>query len=133
MSAPALPALALILLVIFGLLAWLFVSAAFLLWGARLAGIEKRSFGRAVGTLLLGGIASSLLTGILSVEPVLGTGLGLLLGFGVSALVMMALFDTTFAKALAATILAWVLSLAVAAAVALIALAVFGLLFALAA
>lgn len=122
-----------ILLVIFGLLAWLFVSAAFLLWGARLAGIEKRSFGRAVGTLLLGGIASSLLTGILSVEPVLGTGLGLLLGFGVSALVMMALFDTTFAKALAATILAWVLSLAVAAAVALIALAVFGLLFALAA
>jgi len=133
LSAPALPALALILLVIFGLLAWLFVSAAFLLWGARLAGIEKRSFGRAVGTLLLGGIASSLLTGILSVEPVLGTGLGLLLGFGVSALVMMALFDTTFAKALAATILAWVLSLAVAAAVALIALAVFGLLFALAA
>lgn len=133
MSAPALPALALILLVIFGLLAWLFVSAAFLLWGARLAGIEKRSFGRAVGTLLLGGIASSLLTGFLSVEPVLGTGLGLLLGFGVSALVMMALFDTTFAKALAATILAWVLSLAVAAAVALIALAVFGLLFALAA
>ncbi|HOO21081.1 MAG TPA: hypothetical protein PLJ99_00315 [Kiritimatiellia bacterium] len=133
MTAPALPALALILLVIFGLLAWLFVSAAFLLWGARLAGIEKRSFGRAVGTLLLGGIASSLLTGILSVEPVLGTGLGLLLGFGVSALVMMALFDTTFAKALAATILAWVLSLAVAAAVALIALAVFGLLFALAA
>ena len=133
MTAPALPALALILLVIFGLLAWLFVSAAFLLWGARLAGIEKRSFGRAVGTLLLGGIASSLLTGILSVEPVLGTGLGLLLGFGVSALVMMALFDTTFAKALAATILAWVLSLAVSAAVALIALAVFGLLFALAA
>jgi len=133
MTSPALPALALILLVIFGLLAWLFVSAAFLLWGARLAGIEKRSFGRAVGTLLLGGIASSLLTGILSVEPVLGTGLGLLLGFGVSALVMMALFDTTFAKALAATILAWVLSLAVAAAVALIALAVFGLLFALAA
>ncbi len=133
MTAPALPALALILLVIFGLLAWLFVSAAFLLWGARLAGIEKRSFGRAVGTLLLGGIASSLLTGILSVEPVLGTGLGLLLGFGVSALVMMALFDTTFAKALAATILAWVLSLAVATAVALIALAVFGLLFALAA
>ena len=133
MTAPALPALALILLVIFGLLAWLFVSAAFLLWGARLAGIEKRSFGRAVGTLLLGGIASSLLTGILSVEPVLGTGLGLLLGFGVSALVMMALFDTTFAKALAATILAWVLSLAVAAAVALIALAVCGLLFALAA
>jgi hypothetical protein len=133
MTSPALPALAVILLVIVGLLVWLFVAAAFLLWGARLAGIEKRSFGRAIGTLLLGGIASSLLTGILSVEPVLGTGLGLLLGFGVSALVMMALFDTTFAKALAATILAWVLSLAVGVAVALIALAVFGLLFALAA
>ncbi len=133
MTSPALPALALILLVLLSLLVWLFVAAAFLLWGARLAGIEKRSFGRAIGTLLLGGIASSLLTAVLSVDPVLDTGLGLLLGFGVSALVMMALFDTTFGKALAAVILAWVLSLAVGVAVVLIAFAVFGLLFALAA
>ena len=55
---PALPALAVVALAGALLLLWLFVSAAFLLWGARLAGIERRSFGRAIGAILVGGIAS---------------------------------------------------------------------------
>ena len=33
------------------------MAAASLLWGARLAGIERRSFGRALATILLGGLA----------------------------------------------------------------------------
>lgn len=129
---PALPLVLIVSLAGAAFLLWLFVSAAFLLWGARLAGIERRSFGRAIGTLLLGGIASALLTTVLSSAPLVGAGLGLLLGFCVSAVVMMAIFDTTFGKALAANILAWVLSLVVAIGVVLLGFALFGLFFALA-
>lgn len=112
MTNPALPVFAMVALAGAGLLLWLFLSAAFLLWGARLAGVEKRSFGRAIGTILLGGIASLILKLVLSsAAPVIGTGLGILLGFCVSSVVMMALFDTTFGKALAANLLSWVLSL----------------------
>ena len=67
---------------------------------------------------------------VLGAAPLVGTGLGLLLGFVVSAVVMMALFDTTFGKALAANILAWVLPFVVATGIALIAFALMGLVFA---
>ena len=121
MINPALPALAAVAASVVLLVLWLFVSAAFLLWGARLAGIERRSFGRAIGTILLGGGASLILKWMLSTSaPVLGTGLGVLLGFCVSSIVMMGLFSTTFGKALAANILAWVLSILVVGALALL-------------
>lgn len=129
---PAIPALAVVALAGAALLLWLFISASFLLWGARLAGVERRSYGRAFATLLLGGIASALLTAVLSAAPLVGTGLGLLLGFCVSSLVMMAIFDTTFGKALAANILAWVLPFVLAGALALLGFALFGVLVALA-
>ncbi len=129
---PALPILALIAAACAAALLWLFVSAAFLLWGARLAGIERRSFGRAIGTIFLGGFATALLTTVLSASPLIGAGLGLLLGFCVSAAVMMAIFHTTFGKALAANILAWLLPPLVAVGLALLGFALFGVLFALA-
>ncbi len=129
---PALPAFAVVALACAVLLLWLFVSAAFLLWGARIAGIERRSFGRAIGTLLLGGFASALLSGLLRSSPYVGAGLGVLLGFCVSAFVMMAIFDTTFGKALVANILAWILPFVLAAALALLGFALFGVLVALA-
>ena len=130
--SPAIPMLALFALLGFAVLFWLFLSASFLLWGARLAGIERRSFGRAIGTIILGGIATSILAFLLSASPLVGTGLGVLLGFCVSALVMMSIFDTTFGKALAANILAWVLSIVVTVALAFIGLFVLGILFAVA-
>ena len=129
---PAIPAFAVVALACAVLLLWLFVSAAFLLWGARLAGIERRSFGRAIGTLLLGGFASALLSGLLRSSPYVGAGLGVLLGFCVSAFVTMAIFNTTFGKALVANILAWVLPFVLAAALALLGFALFGVLVALA-
>lgn len=132
MSSPAVPALVLLLLLLGGALLWLVVTAAFLLWGARLAGIRNRSWGRAIATILLGGIASSLLTAFLSAAPLVGTGAGVLLGFCVSAVVMMALFDTTFGQALAANLLAWVLSILTGVAVVLVGFSIMGLLFALA-
>ena len=132
MSSPAVPALVLLLLVLGGVLLWLVVTAAFLLWGARLAGIRRRTWGRAIATILLGAIASSLLTVFLSAAPLVGTGVGVLLGFCVSALVMMALFDTTFGQALAANLLAWVLSIVTGVAIVLVGFSIMGLLFALA-
>ena len=129
---PALPFAAVVLLVAILLFLWLLVSAAFLLWGARLAGIQKRSFGRAIGTLLVGGLASILLAAVLSAAPIIGTGAGILLGFCVSSVVMMAIFDTTFGKALVANILAWVLPFVVAVGLALIGFALMGIVFALA-
>ena len=122
----ALPVLVLVAVALAGVLIWLFVSAAFLLWGARIAGIPRRSFGRAFATILLGGLASAFLASLLSAAPVLGTGVGLLLGFCVSAVVMMAIFDTTFGKALAANVLAWVLSILAAAGLVLLAFALLG-------
>ncbi len=128
---PAIPAVAVFALLCVGLLLWLILAAAFLLWGARLAGIERRSFGRAIGTLFVGGIASVVLTTVLSAAPLIGTGAGILLGFCVSSVVMMAIFDTTFSKALVANILAWVLPFVVAGGIALLGFALMGVLFAL--
>ena len=129
---PAIPALAVGLFIGASLLLWLFVSAAFLLWGARLAGIERRSFGRAIGTLFVGGLASVILTTVLSAAPLVGTGAGILLGFCVSSAVVMASFETTFGKAFAANIIAWILPLAVAGAIVLLGFALLGVFFALA-
>ncbi|HAL92999.1 MAG TPA: hypothetical protein DCM68_08260 [Verrucomicrobia bacterium] len=129
---PVLPLLALPIVAIAAVLLWLFLSAAFLLWGARLAGIGRRSFGRAIGTILLGGLAWGIVLVVFNASPLVGTGLGLLLGFCVSAVVMMSIFDTTFGKALAANILAWLLPPLVAIGLALLGFALFGVLFALA-
>lgn len=128
---PAIPVLAVVLLAGALMLTWLFVSAAFLLWGARLAGIERRSFGRALATLLLGNIAWFMVIALSPAAPLAGTGAGLLLGFCVSAAVMMAVFHTTFGQALAANILAWLLPVLLAIGIALIGLALFGLVLAL--
>ena len=129
---PALPILVLIVLAGSVAMFWLFISAAFLLWGARLAGIEKRSFGRAIGTILLGGLASLLLAAVLSAAPLVGTGAGLLLGFCVSAAVMMAVFDTTFGRAFAANLFAWLLPFLILGALVLLGFALLGILLAVA-
>ena len=126
---PALPILVLIVLAGSAVLFWLFISAAFLLWGARLAGIERRSFSRAIGTILLGGMAWFVVLAAFNAAPIVGTGLGLLLGFCVSAAVMTPIFDTTFGKALAANILAWLLPPLLIVGLVLLGFAVFGAFF----
>ena len=123
---PALPLLAIAIFGTAAFLLWWFVAAAFLLWGARLAGVERRSFGRALATILLGGLATFVVEVFFTQTPILGTGLGLLLGFLVSATIMMPIFRTTFGKALAANILAWVLPFLLGLALFLLGLAVAG-------
>ena len=124
---PFLPLYAATGLILAAALAWWFVAAAFLLWGARLAGVERRSFGRALATILLGGLAWVFLS-----APLVGTGAGLLLGFCVSAAVMMPVFDTSFGKAFAANVLAWLLPFVLAGALFLLGFALLGVLMLLA-
>jgi hypothetical protein len=102
------------------------ISSAFLLWGAKIAGVEGRTFGKAFGTTFLGGIASSVLSFVFSGVPVIGAGLGFIGGFLIAAVLMMGIFRTPFGKALGATVLAWALSLVVAGGLAIIALLFFG-------
>ena len=123
---PAVPVLVLVALALAAVLAWWFLAAAFLLWGARLAGVERRSFGRALATILLGGLAWAIVQALFFAAPLVGTGAGLLLGFCVSAAVMMPVFDTTFGKAFAANVLAWILPFLLAGALFLLGFALFG-------
>ena len=123
---PAIPLGTALALLAIGMLALLFLSSVFLLWGARLAGIERRSFGRAIGTIFLGHLAWIAVIAAFNAAPIVGTGAGLLLGFCVSAAVMAPIFDTTFGKALAANVLAWLLPPLLAAGLVLLGLAVFG-------
>ncbi|NCD23178.1 MAG: hypothetical protein EOL90_09585 [Spartobacteria bacterium] len=123
---PAVPVLALVVLALAAALAWWFVAAAFLLWGARLAGVERRSFGRALATILLGGLAWAAVQALFFSAPLVGTGAGLLLGFCVSAAVMTPIFDTSFGKAFAANVLAWVLPFLLAGALFLLGIALLG-------
>ena len=123
---PALPVLALVALALGAALAWWFLAAAFLLWGARLAGVERRSFGRALATILLGGLAWAIVQALFLSAPLVGTGTGLLLGFCVSAAVMTSVFDTSFGKAFAANVLAWLLPFVLAGALFLLGFALLG-------
>ena len=109
-------------------LAWWFLAAAFLLWGARLAGVERRSFGRALATILFGGLVWAAVQVLFSNAPLVGTGAGLLLGFCVSAAVMTPIFGTSFGKAFAANVLAWVLPFVLVGSLFLLGFAFFGIL-----
>jgi hypothetical protein len=108
-----------ILLVLAGVAVWVLVASLFLLWGARLVDIPGRSLGKAVGAVILGTIACSVLSAVLSAAPVVGTSLGVIGAFLVEALVIMPVFNTTFGKALGASVLSWALSLLVFGGLAL--------------
>jgi hypothetical protein len=85
------------------------IQAFFLLWGARLCGILPRTFGKALGTTILSGVASFIMSLIFAMMPVAA----LICGFLLSALIMKAIFSTTFGKAFCATVLAWILGIVV--------------------
>jgi hypothetical protein len=115
------------ILVVVGLaIVGLILQAFFLLLGARIAGIEGRSFWRAMGTTILGGVAATVFTAMLSVIPAVGTVLGFVGGFFASALIMMPIFRTTYGKALGATVLAWVLGSVIIGGIVLIVIVVAG-------
>jgi hypothetical protein len=85
---------------------WTCLQAALLLGIARLMKIEDRSYGRAMITTLLGGVAMVVLFFINLIIPA-GELLVFFGGMIVSAFIMRPIFETTFGKAIQATILAW--------------------------
>lgn len=89
------------------------IQAGFLLLGARIVNIYNRSFGKAVGITILGGIASTVLSALLGGIPEYGRALGIVGGFLISMFITMAIFKTSFGKALGATLLAWVMGVVV--------------------
>lgn len=112
------------------LLAMLFISAAFLLWGASIARIERRSYGRALAATLLGFVVSGILSLVLAFLSVAGTAIALLVGFLAEALVTMPIFDTTYLRALAAVVISWALSILMTIALAFVLAISFGLMLA---
>lgn len=94
---------------VFGGILWLFIGAGFLLLGAAVAGIEKRSYGKSLVSAFFGGVAWAIVAKILWHLPFIGIGLASLGGFFVSVLVTQSIFGTTFGKALVAAIICWVL------------------------
>ena len=107
----------------------LFIATGFLLAGARIAGIENRSFGKAVGAVILGSKVGVILSLVLAAVPIIGPAISCLGGFIAQSLVMMGIFNTTFGKALIASILSWLLTFVVAGAIILIIVMLGGLAF----
>jgi len=77
----------------------LLIQAAFLLLGARIVGVEGRSYSKALVTVLLGGLASLLAWLVLGSVPMVGAVLAFVGGFIVVALIMVPIFGTTFGRA----------------------------------
>ncbi len=93
---------------------WLLIASAFLLMGAAVAGIEKRSYFKSLVALFFGGIAGAIAFAFLRVFPVIGHAVAGVGAFVISLLVTKNIFETTFAKALVAVLVAWVLAWLVA-------------------
>jgi hypothetical protein len=100
---------AVLIAVIVAAIVGLMINAGFLLWAAGIVGIEQRTFGKAMGITLLGGIASAIVSLFTAGLPVIN----FLLGFIAFALVAMPIFATGFGKAVGATLVSWVLSIVV--------------------
>ena len=106
--------------VVLGIVLFLVVEASFLLWGAKIANIANRTLGKALAATTVAGIATFVLNLILGFAPGIGNAAATIVGFIISALVTMSFFDTSFAKALAANILAWLLGLLVLGGIVLL-------------
>ena len=102
----------------------------FFMWiAAKIARIEKSSFGRAILAAVTSSLVSLIVSFVFGILPVIGNGLGFLAGLLVSILIIMWAFDTSLTKAF----LVWIFNIvAVAIAVMITALLTAGSLIALA-
>ncbi len=100
-------------LIIFGALFGLIIASLFLLLSARIVGIENRSFGKSFLVVFLGGLASSALSAMLMALPIAGFIIGSIGGLILESIIMMAIFETEFSKALTAIIISSFMSMLV--------------------
>lgn len=111
-------------IVVAALVGLIIINAAFLLWGAHIAGIKNPTFGKALGTAILGAVASFVISLVFRVAAI-GIVIEFFCDFLIDALIMMQIFSTTYGKALGATLITWV-GLAVVGGLILLAVAATG-------
>ena len=75
------------------------VDSVFLHVGAKIAGIRRATFGRAVKASIACSLSTLLLALIFSWVPVGGTAVGFLIGLGLTIVVLQASYSTGFGKA----------------------------------
>lgn len=85
-----------------------------LYWGAGIAGIEERKFGKSIILAVTISILTASLLVIFSI-PILSSVSGFILGLSLSCYIVKTVFNTTFGKSAIAIIMAWILSLIVTA------------------
>lgn len=98
------------------------LTGAFMYVGAKLAMVEKATFGRAVLAAIGSSLADWTLTAALSPLPVVGSCVGFLIGLAASLVVIKLVFDTSMGRAF----LVWVFHLFAQVVALFIAVAVFG-------
>ncbi len=91
-------ALSIVGFIVFAVLA-VVIDSFFLHVGAKLASVKSSSFGTAVKASIACALSSILLAIIFSWIPVVGTGLGFLIGLGLTIVVLQATYSTSFGKA----------------------------------
>ncbi len=92
------------------------LDSFFLHVGAKLAGVRKATFGRAVLASIACAMSTLLLALLFSWIPVSGPGLGFLIGLVLTVVVLQAVYSTTFGKAF----LLWLFNVAAQAAAVII-------------
>ena len=75
------------------------IAGLFMYVGAKLAMVEKATFGRAIMAAIGCSLASWLLTAVFSAVPLLGSCSGFIIGLAASLLVIKFAFETSFGKA----------------------------------
>lgn len=85
---------------ILGIFVLSIVIAGFFMWiGAKLAGVAKSSFGRAIGAAIVVSLVTWVISGLFSILPVIGTLLGFVIALIISIFLIKAVFDTSLGKA----------------------------------
>ncbi len=75
------------------------LDSFFLHIGAKLAGVNRASFGKAVKASIACALSTLLLAILFSWIPIAGTAAGFLIGLGLTILVLQASYSTSFGKA----------------------------------
>ncbi|MEN6626854.1 MAG: hypothetical protein ABFD69_11580 [Candidatus Sumerlaeia bacterium] len=94
------------ILALVAIVAAVLLSAAFLLFGARMCEIESRSYSGAVYSTILGSLGSIVPTALVLLFDA-GDLAGFILALHMEAFAVMLIFKTTFGKAYGAAVLGW--------------------------
>lgn len=103
-----------------GLVILVFVAGLFMLAGAKLAGVEKATFGTAILAAIACSLVSLALAGIFSIIPLVGTIAGFIISLLVEIFIIKAIFNTSFGKALLTLLCNAIVQIAVAVAIGII-------------